>query len=72
MGREAETFGMWGLVFKLSALMTFPFAWMKDVAGTPSALLVLTGFVLAGFLLTLLVNEQRGRKAALAAGARGA
>lgn len=64
-GREAETFGMWGLVFKLSAIMTFPFAWMKDTAGTPAALVVLTAFVVIGFILTLFINEQRGHAAAL-------
>jgi len=66
-GREAETFGLWGMVFKLSAIMTFPFAWMKDVVGTPSALLLLAGFVAVGLVLTLLVNERRGRAAATGA-----
>lgn len=65
VGREGETFGLWGMVFKLSAIMTFPFAWMKDTAGTPAALAVLTAFVLVGLLLTLGVNESRGRAAAL-------
>jgi len=64
-GRAAETFGMWGLVFKLAAIMTFPFAWIKDTRGTPAALLVLTGFLLIGLLLTLFVNEARGRAAAV-------
>lgn len=63
-GREAETFGLWGMVFKLSAMMTFPFAWMKDVYGTPAALGLLTSFVVFGFLLTLGINERRGRVAA--------
>lgn len=65
VGREGETFGLWGMVFKLSAIMTFPFAWMKDTAGTPAALAVLTAFVLVGLLLTLGINESRGRAAAL-------
>jgi len=56
---------MWGLVFKLAAIMTFPFAWIKDTRGTPAALLVLTGFLLIGLLLTLFVNEARGRAAAV-------
>lgn len=59
-GREAETFGMWGLTWKLSALMTFPFAWVKDTLGTPEALLVLAGFMAAGLMLTLFINERRG------------
>lgn len=59
-GREAETFGMWGLMWKLSALMTFPFAWAKDSLGTPQALLVLAGFIAAGLVLTLFIDERRG------------
>lgn len=65
-GRAAETYGIWGMVFKLAALMTFPFAWMKDTAGTPAALVVLTAFLVVGLVLTLGINEQRGRAAALA------
>ncbi len=60
-GRTAEIFGMWGLVFKLAAIMTFPFAWIKDTTGTPAALLVLTGFLVVGLVLTLLIDESRGR-----------
>jgi len=62
--REAETFGMWGLIWKLSAITTFPFAWAKDTMGTPEALLVLAGFLLVGLVLTLLINERRGFAAA--------
>jgi len=62
--REAETFGMWGMVWKLSAIMTFPFAWIKDVAGTAAALLLLAGFIVIGFILTLCINEKRGHEAA--------
>jgi UMF1 family MFS transporter len=64
--RAAETFGMWGLMWKLSAIMTFPFAWIKDTAGTPSALVLLAGFIVAGFVLTLLIDEKRGHAAAQA------
>lgn len=63
-GKSAETFGLWGMVFKLAAIMTFPFAWIKDVHGTPSALWVLTGFLAVGWFLTLFVNESRGHTAA--------
>jgi UMF1 family MFS transporter len=63
--REAEVFGLWGLMWKLSAIMTFPFAWVKDTVGTPEALLVLAGFILAGLILTLCINERRGHAAAL-------
>lgn len=62
--REAETFGVWGLIWKLSAIMTFPFAWTKDTLGTPEALVVLAGFLGVGLVLTLFVNERRGFAAA--------
>lgn len=55
---------MWGLVFKVSSVLTFPFAWMKDTKGTPAALLVLLGALAVGFVLTLLVDERRGERAA--------
>lgn len=58
--REAETFGMWGLMWKLSAIMTFPFAWVKDTVGTPEALVLLAGFLLIGLILTLFIDERRG------------
>ena len=58
--REAEIFGIWGLMWKLSAIMTFPFAWVKDTVGTAEALLVLAGFILAGLILTLMIDERRG------------
>ena len=61
--REAETFGMWGLVWKLSAIMTFPFAWVKDTIGTSAALLVLAGFLAVGLVLTLCIDERRGYQA---------
>jgi UMF1 family MFS transporter len=62
--RAAETFGMWGLMFKLAAIMTFPFAWIKDTAGTPAALLLLAGFLIVGAAITLFVDEKRGHAAA--------
>lgn len=55
---------MWGLVFKLAAVMTFPFAWAKDELGTPQALLVLAAFIAVGLGLTLFVDEKRGHAAA--------
>lgn len=64
--RVAEVFGVWGLVFKLSAVMTFPFAWAKDTMGTAPALLVLSAFLVVGLVITLFVNEQRGHAAASA------
>jgi UMF1 family MFS transporter len=65
--RSAEIFGLWGLMWKLSAIMTFPFAWIKDTMGTPSALVLLAGFLLAGLILTLFIDEERGHLAAHAA-----
>lgn len=62
--KSGEVFGLWGLVFKLAAVMTFPFAYAKDKFGTPAALLVLAGFIAIGLVLTLLVNEKRGHEAA--------
>ena len=64
--RAGEVFGLWGLMFKLAAIMTFPFAWMKDTAGTPAALLVLATFLIAGAIITLFVDEKRGHAAATA------
>lgn len=62
--REAEVFGLWGLMWKLSAVMTLPFAWVKDTVGNCEALLVLAGFLVAGLILTLFINEKRGHEAA--------
>ncbi len=60
LGREAETFGIWGLVWKITAITTFPFAWVKDVIGTTEALLVLVAFVAVGLVLSIFINEKRG------------
>jgi UMF1 family MFS transporter len=64
VNREAETFGLWGLMWKLSAITTFPFAWVKDTVGTAEALLVLAGFILAGLVLTRMIDERRGHAVA--------
>lgn len=62
--KTAEMFGIWGLMIKLAAVMTFPFAWVKDTMGSPQALLLLAGFIAMGLVLTLFVDEKRGRVAA--------
>jgi UMF1 family MFS transporter len=62
--RSAEVFGLWGMMFKLAAIMTFPFAFVRDKLGTPQALVLLAGFLAVGLVLTLLVNEKRGHAAA--------
>ena len=64
LAKRAEFFGLWGLIFKLAAVITLPFGWAKDAWGTPAALWVLLGFILIGFILTLFINEQRGLAAA--------
>ena len=66
VSRSGEVFGLWGLVFKLSAVCTIPFGVAKDKLGTPAALLVLLAFIVAGFVVTLFVDEHRGREAAAA------
>ena len=59
-----EVFGIWGLMWKLSAVTTFPFAWVKDTVGTAQALLVLAAFLTVGLVLTLRIDERRGLAAA--------
>ena len=66
LSRTGEVFGLWGLVFKFSAVCTIPFGVAKDKWGTPAALLVLLGFIVIGLVITLFVDERRGRDAALA------
>ncbi len=62
--RSGEFFGIWGLVFKLAAVLTVPFGYAKDSWGTTAALVVLLGFLIVGFIITLFVNERRGFEAA--------
>ncbi len=64
--RSAEFFGLWGLVFKLAAVLVVPFGYVKDKFGLPSSLAVLAGFVIVGFVLTLFIDEKRGAAAAAA------
>jgi MFS transporter, UMF1 family len=61
--RTAEVFGLWGMIFKLATILTIPFAAMRDWKGTTAALLVLVGFLVAGALVTLFVDERRGARA---------
>lgn len=62
--RSAEVFGVWGLVFKLAVVLTIPFAVVKDVWGPGPSFLVLAGFLIVGLVLTLLIDEGRGARAA--------
>jgi len=64
--RSAEFFGLWGLVFKFSAVLTIPFGLAKDTLGTTAALLVLAGFLVAGLVVTFFIDEERGLAAARA------
>jgi UMF1 family MFS transporter len=63
-GHEAEVFGLWGFVWKISAVTTFPFAWVKDTAGTPQALLLLAACLALGLVSTCFINERRGARQA--------
>jgi len=67
-GHEGAVFGLWGLTFKISAIMTFPFAYVRDTMGTPASLLLLASLVVVGIIATLMVNEKRGRERAEAEG----
>lgn len=62
--RTAQVFGLWGMVFKASTILTIPFALVKDAWGAGPSLLVLAGFILAGLLITLSIDEHRGLAAA--------
>jgi UMF1 family MFS transporter len=62
--RSGEVFGIWGMVFKLAAVLTIPFAIVKDLMGTPQALIVLAFFIMAGLAVTLMIDVERGVKAA--------
>jgi len=63
--KSAEMFGIWGLMIKLAAVMTFPFALVKDKSGSPQALLLLAGLIVVGLVLTCFINEKRGHAAAV-------
>ena len=67
-GHEGAVFGLWGLTFKISDIMTFPFAYVRDTMGTPASLLLLASLVVVGIIATLMVNEKRGRERAEAEG----
>jgi UMF1 family MFS transporter len=65
--RSGEFFGLWGLVFKLAAILTIPFGYVKDAWGTWQAMIVLAGMLIVGLVLTALVDEKRGAAAVGAA-----
>jgi UMF1 family MFS transporter len=63
--KSAEMFGIWGLTIKMAAVMTFPFAWVKDKSGSSHALLLLASFIVIGLIVTCFINEKRGHAAAM-------
>lgn len=69
--RSAEFFGLWGLASKLAAIigpMSYGIiAWLSH-GDHRLALLATAAFFVAGLILLLTVDEQRGRHAALAGG----
>jgi UMF1 family MFS transporter len=56
--RSAEFFGLWGLVFKLAAIGTIPFAAARDRFGDPVSFSMLAAFVIIGAIVTLFVREH--------------
>lgn len=58
--RSAEFFGLWGLVFKLAAIGTIPFAAARDRFGDPVSFSMLAAFVIIGAVVTLFVREHSG------------
>ena len=62
--RSGEFFGLWGLVFKLAAVLVIPFGYVKDAWGTWQAMIVLAGMLLVGLLLTMMIDEGRGEDSA--------
>ena len=65
--RTGEVFGLSGMILKLSVVLTIPFAYVKDTVGATASLLVLAGFILAGFAATLRIDEARGEAVARSA-----
>lgn len=63
--RSGEFFGVWGLVFKLSAVVGVgTFGAVAASWGQPASLFALSAFFIAGALLMLRVDERRGMAAA--------
>ncbi|TVQ60221.1 MAG: MFS transporter [Phycisphaerales bacterium] len=63
--KTAEFFGLWGMVYRLAAVVgVTTFSQSKAWVSTPVALALLTGFFVVGLLLVLRVNESAGVRAA--------
>ncbi len=63
--KTGEFFGLWGMVYKLAAVVgVASFGQVKAWIGMPASLALLLGFFAVGFVLMLRVNEMEGYKAA--------
>lgn len=63
--KTGEFFGLWGMVYKLAAVVgVSSFSQVKAWIGMPASLGLLLGFFAVGFVLMLRVNEMDGYKAA--------
>ncbi|MFZ9480770.1 MAG: MFS transporter, partial [Burkholderiaceae bacterium] len=64
-GREAETFGLWGVAVNLSAILgPMTYGWVTWITNNAHrvAMLVTGGFFLIGLLLLLRVDFDRGHR----------
>ncbi len=63
--KTAEFFGLYGMVYKLSAVVgPLAFGYVKAGTGDAPALFLLCGFFVAGFLGMFLIDERAGMRAA--------
>lgn len=63
--KTGEFFGLWGMVYKLAAVVgVLSFGQVKAWIGMPASLGLLLGFFAVGFVLMLRVDEMAGYKAA--------
>lgn len=63
--KTAEFFGLWGMVYKLAAVVgVLSFGQVKAFIGMPASLLLLTLFFVLGLVLMQFVNESAGVRAA--------
>ncbi len=71
--RRAEFFGLWGLAVKLSAILgplTYGLVSWISRGDHRLALLMISGYFVLGLVILAGINVERGRSAALAAGAK--
>lgn len=64
--RTAEFFGLWGMTYKLAgAIGVLAFGQVRAYIGNGPSVSMLLGFFVVGFVLTWLVNERCGMRAAM-------